>query len=199
VPDLGAELLIVWMIFPGALIVAALIALTFGLWSKFLGDASARYRRRALANGYLAAGLGLLACSFITANMQFNSMSQWLIEKERWSKVSGYMLLNVLVGLWLGPLLILITLPGIGFLLRTKRLNLSSITLVLLALWFCLTLLSWAFPQNDWHLTHRLESLKMWLASMFWPVALIAGPFLLAVKYTQPLSSLERADDLSKL
>lgn len=176
-----SDWLFYWMTLPSGLaVIAAAVALPFFLWAMVLGKARSLVGYKPLALAYLLAAIGLLLMSFGLSHVEFSSRvaGNALPEDQRWATVVGWTVyMSVLSLVAVLPLLGLLGVPAAALLLRTRRLSVAAIACGLVGLWLVLSILTWAFPSNEWHRTHRIESLLSFLSSFAWPVAFIGIPF----------------------
>ena len=177
-----------WMTLPTGLVaIGAAIALPFFLWRAVLGRSFSQYGYLPLAFAYLAAGTGLLLTNFIGSHIEFSARvaKNVLPEVQRWSIVPGWTIYTSVLALVIVlPLIGLVAVPATALLLKKQKLNIKSISVVLVLTWLALALAGWAVPTNNWHEAHRLQSLVMWLTELIQPIAFVAGAFLLATFYT---------------
>lgn len=181
-PSMPSDWLFYWMTLPSGLaVIAAAVALPFVVWAVLLGKARSAVGYKPLALAYMLAAIGLLLLNFGSSYLEFGSRvaGNVLPEDQRWSTVLGwtvYMFVLSLVAVL--PLLGLLGVPVAALLLRTRRFSLAAIACGLLGVWFALSGFAWTFPSNEWHRTHRMESLLSFLSSFALPIAFVGIPFL---------------------
>jgi hypothetical protein len=177
-----SDWLFYWMTLPNGLAaIGAAVALPFVFWAVLLGKARSVVGYKPLALAYLLAAIGLLLVNFGSSYLEFSSRvaSNALAEDKRWSTVLGWTVYTFVLSLVaVLPLLGLLGVPAAALLVRTRRLSVSAIACGLLGMWFVLSGLAWAFPSNEWHRTHRMESLLSFLSSFALPIAFVGLPFL---------------------
>ena len=180
-----SDWLFYWMTLPSGLaVIAAAVALPFLVWRIVLASTFSRIGFMPLAAAYCAAAVGLLSLNFVSSHIEFSARvaKNMLPEAQRWPTVTGWTIyISVLSLVLVLPLLGLAAVPASAWLLKTRRLTLRVIAAVLVGVWLVLAVAVWAFPSNEWHRTHRLESMGMWLTSLATPIALVGLPFLLAI------------------
>ena len=183
-----------WMTLPtGLAVIAAAVALPFFLWRYVLGAKFGAIGFTPVAVAYLLAAVGLLAANFLSSHLEFSARvaKNILPEAERWSIVPGWTIYTSVLSLIVVlPLLGVVAVPATAWLVRLHRLSYASIAIAVVIAWLTLALLAWAFPSNEWHSTHRSESLAMWLKSLAPSVVLVGLPFLLGAR----LASREHKD-----
>lgn len=179
---MATDWLFYYMTLPTGLAVIALaVALPFLVWRLVLGKAFSGVGFKPLASAYAFAALGLLALNFVSSHVEFSSRvaNNVLPETQRWATVPGWTIyITVLSLIAVLPLLGLVGVPAAALLLRLRRLSIVSVAAALVATWLVLVLIVWSFPSNDWHRTHRLDSLAMWLTEIGPSVLLVGLPFL---------------------
>ena len=184
---MAPDYLFYWMTLPaGLLLIGVAAGLPFFLWRKLLQESFSQYGFTPLALAYFAAAVGLVVNNFAFSYLEFSSRvaKDMLQEAERWSTVPGWTIYtSVLALIIVLPLLGLVAVPASAYLLKLRKLNLFTISLGILTAWLMLCLFFWALPSNDWHKTHRLESLLMILKEFFFSFAVIGGSFLLSILY----------------
>lgn len=177
-----SDWLFYWMTLPSGLaVIAAAVALPFVLWAVVLGKARSVVGYKPLALAYLLAAIGLLLVTFGFSYFEFSSRvaGNALPEDQRWATVAGWTVyMSVLSLVAVLPLLGLVGVPAAALLLRTRRLSVAAMSCGLIGLWLVLSSVAWAFPSNEWHRTHRMESLLSFLSSFAWPIAFVGIPFL---------------------
>jgi hypothetical protein len=183
-----SDWLFYWMTRPtGLVLIAAAIAVPFGIWRVVLGRTFSGIGYAPLAAAYGLATVGLFANNFASSYLEFSSRvaEGVLPEAQRWSIVPGWTLyVSVLSLIAVLPLVGLVGVPLSASLLRVRRLTPASIGITVAAVWVALVLAAWTFPSNEWHRTHRAESLGMWLKELAPGVLLVALPFLSGVYVT---------------
>jgi len=174
-----------WMTLPtGLAAIASAVALPFLLWRAVLGRSFPGIGYKPLATAYAFAAAGLLVSNFASAYLEFNSRvaKNILPEAQRWSTVPGWTIYTSVLSLVVVlPLVGLLGVSVSGLLLRYRRLSFVNIGAALLVAWLALVLVVWAFPSNEWHRTHRLESLTMWLSELAPSILLVGLPFLAGI------------------
>jgi hypothetical protein len=137
-----------------------------------------------LAFAYLYAGVGLVGMNFVGCYMDFSKRvaSGMLTESQRWSVVPGWAIYStILLLVVVLPLLGLVGVPVTATFLKRALLTPRNIAVCTLVVWLALTSVGWAFPGNEWHRAHRLESFMMWLKNLLPGILFIALPFMLAI------------------
>ncbi len=174
-----------WMILPtGLAVITVAVVLPFFIWRLVLSSSFASVGFVPLAAAYVLAAVGLLTANFISSHLEFSArVAQNLLpEAQRWTTVTGWAIyVSVLSLLLVLPLLGLVAVPAAAWLLKLRRMSLKTIAVGVLGVWLSLALIAWALPSNEWHRTHRLESLGTWLTALAPPVALVGFPFLLGI------------------
>ncbi|MFO0990322.1 MAG: hypothetical protein U1E67_00120 [Hyphomicrobiales bacterium] len=154
------------------------------LWRAILGPAYPRVGVSPLAFAYLAALVGLILVSFGTSYLEFSSRvdNHLLDEGERWSIVPGWTIyMGVLQLLMAIPALAIFCVPLAALLVRVQRVSLRYIVVVVVLGWILCIAFLWLSPTNQWHRTHRLESVK-WHAIETSPmIFLVALPFFVSL------------------
>jgi hypothetical protein len=185
---MATDWLFYWMTQPSGLVLIGLaILVPFILWRLVLGRAFAAVGFLPPVVAYACAATGLLIVCFASAYLDFSGRvaSGLLEEAQRWSIVPGWTIYSVVLYLiYVLPILGLVGVPLSALLLRTDNLTWVTIGVAIVVLWLALAVLSWAFPLNDWHRTHRFASLMGWLAELFPGVMTIGVPFLAGVYLT---------------
>ena len=183
---MATDWLFYWMTLPtGLAAMAAAVILPFFIWRLVLGTEFRAIGFKPVAAAYSLAAVGLLVENFLSAHREFNSRvaKDILPEAERWSTVPGWTIYTSVLSLIVVlPLLGLVAVPATAWLVKIRRLSFTSIGLAVILTWLTLALLAWAFPGNEWHRTHRAESLVMWLKSLAPSISLVALPFLLGAR-----------------
>ena len=176
-----------WITRPSGLALVALaMAVPFAIWRLVLGKTHAEIGFAPLFAAYACALVGLAIASFVSSYLEFSGRVETgiLAEEQRWSTVIGWSTYVAVLSLTMVlPLLGLLGVPLSALLLRFRRLTFVSIAVAVVALWLALAAVAWAFPATQWHSTHRLESLTMWLKYLLPSVLLIAFPFLLSIHW----------------
>ncbi len=180
-----SDWLFYWMTLPSGLaVIAAAVALPFFVWRVILASTFSRIGFLPLAAAYCAAAAGLLSFNFVSSHIEFSARvaKNMLPEAQRWATVTGWTIYTSVLSLILVlPLLGLAAVLASAWLLKARRLTPRVIAAVLVGVWLVLALAAWAVPSNEWHRTHRVESMGMWLTSLAAPTALVGLPFLLAI------------------
>jgi hypothetical protein len=167
--------------------IALAVALPFLFWRLLLAKTFGAIGYKPLAVGYSFAALGLVITNFASAYLEFNSRvsKNVLSEAQRWSAVPGWTVyLTVLSLIFALPLIGLLGVPVSAILLRLRRLTYANIAALVLVFWCGLALIAWALPTNEWHRTHCLESLMLWVTEIAPSALLVALPFLVGIYFT---------------
>lgn len=174
-----------WMTLPTGLIaIVAAVALPFFIWRLVLSSSFSSVGFVPLAAGYLLAAVGLFTVNFISSHLEFSARvaKNMLPEAQRWATVPGWTIyVSVLSLVLVLPLLGLVAVPVAAWLLKLRRMSFKTIAVGIVGVWLSLALIAWAIPSNEWHRTHRLESLQTWLTTLAPTVALVGLPFLLGI------------------
>ncbi len=168
----------------GLLVIALLVAMPFGIWRLLMGKSFARFGLKPLGAGYLAAAIGLTLFHFASSYIEFSRRVEAgiLEESARWSTVPWWTVyVGVLSLMFVLPVLGLLAVPISAFLLKAGKLSYKAILIVCLSFWLLMVLAMWLTPTNQWHETHRFESLQMIGLELLPGVVAIGMPFLLAV------------------
>jgi hypothetical protein len=184
---MATDWLVYWMTRPAGLALIALaVAFPFAIWRIFLGRSFSRVGFAPLAAGYALSGIGLYLGSMAWSCIEFSSRvrSGALAETERWSIVPGWSVyFSVLSLIGVLPMLGLLGVPASAWLTRRHCLNHKSIAMALGILWVVLALVAWSIPSNEWHQTHRLQSLGTWLSTVGVSVFTVGLPFLYGIYF----------------
>ncbi|TFW27322.1 hypothetical protein [Massilia horti] len=173
----------------GLALIGAAIVVPFVIWRIMLGPIFTVVGIKPLAFAYLCAACGLVAMSFVSSYAEFSGRETdgILQEAQRWSIVPHWTFhLTILSLIHVLPLLGLVGVPVAASFLKRGRLTLKNIVACALVLWLVLTILGWAFPGNEWHSTHRLESFLTGLKDLLPLIFFIAMPFMLAIYGCSP-------------
>jgi hypothetical protein len=185
---MATDWLFYWMTLPSGLAgIALAVGLPFLFWRLLLAKTFGAIGYKPLAVGYSFAALGLVTTNFASTYLEFNSRvsKHILSEAERWSTVPGWTVyLTVLSLIYALPLIGLLGVPVSAILLRLRRLTYTNIAILVIVFWCGLALAAWASPTNEWHRTHRLESLTLWMTEIAPGALLVALPFLLGIYST---------------
>lgn len=180
-----ADWLVYWITRPfGLLLVALALAFPFVLWRVVLGTRFAKVGFIPLFLGYGLAAVGLLLANLTSSYLEFNSRvsANALSEAQRWTTIPGWTFyLTVLSLVFVLPMLGLFAAPVCAWLLRRNCFTYGSMSIALIGTWLALALLAWSFPSNEWHRTHRFESLLSFLSSFGLSIASVGLPFLLGI------------------
>jgi hypothetical protein len=181
---MATDFLVYWMMQPfGLTLVGLSVAIPFLLWWLVLGKAFATVGFKPLVAGCACAAIGLLIVNFSSAYADFSArVARGLLEEgQRWALVPGWTLYTSVLSLILVIPLMALGAPYAALLIRLRKLNFVVVALSLLGLWLALSLVLWAMPFNEWHRTHRAESLIRWLREFLPGILLVAVPFLLGI------------------
>lgn len=168
----------------GLVLIAIAIGLPCTLWVRMVRSSQLPHRGRIILMAYAAALSGLLVSSAASSYLEFSSRaaSGMLQEAQRWSIVPGWtiyvMVLALLVVL---PLLAFVGVPVSAFLVRRSRLSVWTATGALFGAFLLSVLLLWSFPSNEWHRTHRLDSLFLIARELLSAFAIVGGAFAGAI------------------
>lgn len=168
----------------GLVIVALAILIPCLLWAQALRTSGLPSRRRIIAVSYLAALAGLLVSCSMSSYLEFSSrVSAGILEEsQRWSVVPGWTLyMSVLSLLVVLPLLAFIGVPVSAVLLRRNRFSVPASLGALCASFMGVVVFLWLLPSNEWHRTHRFESLLMIAQELSSGFILVGGAFLAAL------------------
>lgn len=160
------------------------IVIPFLFWRQVLGIAFPVIGFKPLAAGYVAALFGLLAQSFLFSYIEFSTRvsNGILAEVQRWLIVPNWTIyIGVLSLVFVLPILGVIGVPWSAMLVKRNRLGYRNIFAALLLVWISLALLVWLLPSNEWHRTHRLQSLFLGLKDLAPSFLLVGLPFLSAI------------------
>ncbi|WP_425260351.1 hypothetical protein ACPOLB_05715 [Rubrivivax sp. RP6-9] len=182
---MATDWLVYWMTRPeGLALIALAVAVPFAIWRMILGPRFVSVGFAPLATGYALAGVGLALTTLISSHVEFTSRVSTgaLVESDRWSIVPGWSFYFVVLSLILVlPLLGLIGTPASAWLLRKRCLSHRSIAGALVGVWLVVAALAWLTPSNEWHRTHKLESLGMWLSTVGASVVAVGLPFVYGI------------------
>jgi hypothetical protein len=182
---MATDWLIYYMTRPlGLAVIVLVIAAPFLIWRVVLGGAAKYVGYRPLAAAYVLALLGLLLMNFVYSNIEFSSRvsSGALLEAERWNHVPGWSLyISIISLIFVLPLLGLVATPASAFLLKRGIFSIKATSTAAVIIWFVLVLCMWLFPSNEWHRTHRLESLLASITSVGSGLLFVALPFCLGI------------------
>lgn len=182
---MASDWLVYYMTRPLGLAAMALaIAFPFLVWRVVLGKVSAQVGYKPLAAGYVLAMVGLLSMNFMSSYLEFSSRvaNGALTEAERWKHVPGWGLyITVMSLLFILPVLGLVATPVSALLLRRGMLSLRAMFAALVSAWLLVSVCLWFLPSNEWHRTHRFDSLVSFLSSIGIGFLFVAVPFSLGV------------------
>jgi hypothetical protein len=182
---MATDWLVYYMTRPlGLAAIALAVALPFLVWRLVLGRASTQFGYKPLAAGYLFAAAALLSMNLSFSYFEFSSRvaSGALSEAERWKHVPGWSLyVSVISLLFILPMLGLIATPVSALLLRRGALSIKAISAVVVSAWLLVSVCIWLSPSNEWHRTHRLESLLNSLSAIGVGFLFVAVPFSLGI------------------
>lgn len=185
---MASDWLFYYMVQPFGLIAIAMgVGLPFLLWRLILGQTFHSVGFKPLAFGYLLAAGGLFIYNLISSYFEFSARvsTQMLSEADRWSTVPGWTVyITVLSLIFVLPLLGLLAAPLSAALLRFRRFSVLSIFVFVAGSWLLVALVGWLTPSNQWHETHRLESLRVWLMDLLPGFVCVGLPFLLGIYKT---------------
>lgn len=168
----------------GLALICAAIVVPFVIWRIVLGPVFTAVGIKPLAFAYLCAACGLVVMSFVSCYVEFSGREADGIvqEAQRWSIVPDWTFyMSILSLTYVLPLLGLVGVPVAASFLKRGRLTPKTIVVCALVLWLVLTVLGWAFPGNEWHSTHRLESFMTGLKDLLPLIFFIAMPFMIAI------------------
>ncbi|WP_243368234.1 hypothetical protein [Microvirga solisilvae] len=194
---MALDFVFLWLTGPGGLLLIGMgIIVPFLFWPLLLGTHYRAIGLMPLTVAYVSALTGLIVMSLVYGYVEFSARVEKgiLSETQRWSVVPGWTLYSTFLSLIIVlPALGLIAVPFGAWLLRNRRLHLKSIIISLTVFSVGLATLFWAFPANDWHRTHRLESFGDWLADTFIHLTFIGAPFLASLSIFAPRRKDEEA------
>ncbi len=170
----------------GLLVIALLVAVPFGIWRLLMGKSFSRYGVKPLGAAYLAAAFGLTLFHFVSSYLEFSRRVEAgiLEESARWSTVPGWTIyVGVLSLMFVLPVLGLLAVPISALLLKAGKLDYKAVLIASLSIWLLLVLALWLIPTNQWHETHRFDSLQMIGLELLPSVVAVGMPFLLAILF----------------
>lgn len=182
---MAPDWLVYWMTRPAGLIaIAFAIAAPFAIWRLVLGRRFRPAGFAPLAAGYSFAGLGLILATFTWSYIEFTSRvaAGGLVESQRWTIVPSWSLYFSILLLTIAlPILGLLAVPASAWLVRKNCLQYSTMAVSIGAVWAALSLFIWSLPGNEWHRTHRLQSLGMSLSIAGISVVTVGLPFIFGI------------------
>jgi hypothetical protein len=181
---MATDILVIWMMKPfGLALIGLSLAIPFLFWCLVLGSAFTTLGFRPLIIGGAAAAIGLCIVNFASASIEFSArVARGLLQEgRRWALVPGWAAYTSVLLLTLIIPLVALAAPYAALLIRLRKLSFVAVALSALGLWLVLSFVGWAMPLNEWHRTHRLESLIRWLGDFLPGIPLVAVPFLLGI------------------
>jgi hypothetical protein len=168
----------------GLAVIAAAVAVPFGIWYFVLGAAFKSFGMRPLAAGYAAALVGLALLNFASSYREFTTRVERGVFEEagRWTIVPGWTLYTFVLSLIIVlPLLGLVAVPIAAKLLKRRRLTSRNMAVVLGIAWVSLSGCLAMLPINEWQQTHRLQVLGAVLLEFVPGILLVGLPFFAAI------------------